>query len=509
MLAEIASYLSRSEAISTTGALILVTVFLSLLSPSPKTTLPLINRRKWFEVGYTQAGKRYAKDACRLIQAGLAKSPVFAIITDNGPRTVLASEYATEIRSHPALSTTGQIEKDFHTHIPAFEPFQQITNEHRFVITPVYKQLTHNLAAMTQRLVDQASSTLQREWTDDPDWHEFTLRPSILSLISQLSARILMGEKLCGNPDWLRITTSYGAHVFRATWDLNLWPAFVRPWVARFLPSCRTTRQLIRTAREIITPIYRERRMATEAAIQAGQEPEQYDDAMQWMEECANGRPYDPAIAQLGFAFAAIGTTTDMLTQVLLDLCNRPETVAALRQEIITVVQQEGWTKAAMDHLNLMDSVLKESQRLKPLLIATMARLVTEDVQLSNGTVLSKGTSVLVSGQRMWDPTVYPDPETFDPYRFLKRRQIPGYETSSLAVSPSPEHLGFSFGNHACPGRFFAIHEVKIALCQILLKYDLKLAPGCQPQFFEQAVTRIASPTARIRVRRRKEDVSI
>lgn len=42
--------------------------------------------------------------------------------------------------------------------------------------------------------------------------------------------------------------------------------------------------------------------------------------------------------------------------------------------------------------------------------------------------------------------------------------------------------MGFGFGRHSCPGRFFAANEVKIALCHILLKYDFKLAEAERPE---------------------------
>jgi hypothetical protein len=87
---------------------------------------------------------------------------------------------------------------------------------------------------------------------------------------------------------------------------------------------------------------------------------------MQWMEDCAKGQCYDPAVAQISFSIAAIHTTSDMPTQVLLDICSMPELINALREAIVTVVQEEGWKKTTFYKLKLMDSVLKQSQRLKP-----------------------------------------------------------------------------------------------------------------------------------------------
>lgn len=141
-------------------------------------------------------------------------------------------------------------------------------------------------------------------------------------------------------------------------------------------------------------------------------------------------------------------------------------------------------------------------------MVASMRRLAIKDIQLADGTQLQKGTSLLVSGEKMWDPQTYPSPETFDPYSFLKLRETPGHETSAQLVSPSPEHLGFGYGRHACPGRFFAANEVKIALCHILLKYDFKLAPGSvTPKVKQTGISYNADPTARIAVKRRQEEI--
>ena len=138
-----------------------------------------------------------------------------------------------------------------------------------------------------------------------------------------------------------------------------------------------------------------------------------------------------------------------------------------------------------------------------------MRRLAEEDIKLSDGTIIPKGETIFVSSNRMWDPTVYDEPTTFDPYRFLKLREIPGRETSSQLVSPSPEHMAFGFGKHACPGRFFAANEVKIALCHILLKYDFRLAEGYTPTVRKTGLGMNADPFAKISIKRRKEELHL
>jgi cytochrome P450 len=107
----------------------------------------------------------------------------------------------------------------------------------------------------------------------------------------------------------------------------------------------------------------------------------------------------------------------------------------------------------------------------------------------------------------MWDSEFYENPLSFDPYRFWKMRQTPGRENHAPLVCSSPEHMGFGFGNHACPGRFFASNEIKIFLCHMLLKYDFKLAEGSDPSPQRYGFAWNANPQAKISIRRRRGEV--
>ena len=138
-----------------------------------------------------------------------------------------------------------------------------------------------------------------------------------------------------------------------------------------------------------------------------------------------------------------------------------------------------------------------------------MRRVATADLKLSDGTYIPKDTYLSVSSERMWDSEIYPNPLEFDGYRFLKLREVPGHETSAQVVSPSPEHMGFGFGRHACPGRFFAINEVKIALSHILLKYEFKLAEGSVPRARRNGLSLNSDPAMKLMIRRRQEEIAL
>ncbi|GJC99497.1 cytochrome P450 [Colletotrichum higginsianum] len=230
----------------------------------------------------------------------------------------------------------------------------------------------------------------------------------------------------------------------------------------------------------------------------------QFDDTVEWAEKAAKGLPYDASAVQLLFSMAAMHTTTDLLTQVILDLAAHPEVIEPLRQEIDTVLREEGgWTKAALHKMKLLDSVLKECQRMKPAAISGLRGVLNADVTLSDGTRLEKNTSIAVSSHLHWDEATYENPQEWDGWRFYNLRQTPGKEHSSQLVSTSPEHMGFGIGTHACPGRFFGAHEVKVALCHFLLRYDWKLAEGVVPQTRTFMWSLVADPKAKVSIKRR------
>jgi len=103
-----------------------------------------------------------------------------------------------------------------------------------------------------------------------------------------------------------------------------------------------------------------------EEAIAAGGKPPKTADTIGWMVEVARGRRIDYVAAQLSLTMAAIHTTTEAATQAILDILANPEVLQPLRDEVIHVVGEEGWSKPALYKLRLMDSFLKESQRCHP-----------------------------------------------------------------------------------------------------------------------------------------------
>ena len=112
-----------------------------------------------------------------------------------------------------------------------------------------------------------------------------------------------------------------------------------------------------------------------------------------------------------------------------------------------------------------MERCIKESLRLYPS-VYFISRILGEDLRLTNGYLLPKSTDVFI---HIYDvhrnPDVYPDPERFDPDRFLPENCQNRHPYA---------YLPFSAGPRNCIGQKFAILELKAALCAILSNFVLE-----------------------------------
>jgi hypothetical protein len=172
---------------------------------------------------------------------------------------------------------------------------------------------------------------------------------------------VFVGDEIGRNQKWLDIVVNYSTEVLVATQQLNWWPSYLRPLVAQFSPSCRKLREYIQEAEDILLPAMQQRSANKASEMQRG-----FDDAIEWFEEVGKGKDFDPTLSQMLLAFGSIHTSSDLLNQVLLDLCGKNDLIQELRKEIISNMKGTEVHAIALDSLKLMDSVLKESQRLKP-----------------------------------------------------------------------------------------------------------------------------------------------
>jgi len=174
----------------------------------------------------------------------------------------------------------------------------------------------------------------------------------------------------------------------------------------------------------------------------------------------------DELIGQANVLFsAAHETTTSALTWTLFLLSQHPGIMADLLDELDGELRGEAPRIDQLDRLSLLERVIKESLRLLPPVVWS-TRIADQPVQLGPYH-LEKGSRVLYSQYMTHHlPELYPNPERFDPDRWVSD------EASPYAYLP------FGAGPRTCIGQAFSMTMLRITLAMILQRYRLSLVPG-------------------------------
>ena len=142
-------------------------------------------------------------------------------------------------------------------------------------------------------------------------------------------------------------------------------------------------------------------------------------------------------------------TTAAALTWAWYLLCRHALLYEKVQQEVDSVLQGRTPTYADLANLPYCLQVFKETMRLYPPATGVM-REALHDVEI-DGYLVPKGTNVVVPIYTLHrNPRYFPEPETFDPDRFLPEREkeLPRYA-----------YLPFGAGPRICIGNYFAMME--------------------------------------------------
>ncbi|KAJ5884561.1 hypothetical protein N7504_012133 [Penicillium tannophilum] len=473
----------------------------------PYARFPLVGK-SWWDLSNKEAKSRFSQSARALIAEGFTKGrDVFQVMAPTRPLIVLHPKYIDEIKSHPHLDFDGATQKLFFSgRIPGFEPFHA-NGAARVLLDSVRIKLTQALGGLTIPLSKETAVTVEDAFPPADEWKPYNFSHKVPYMVARVSTLAFLGQRACRNEDWINVAVHYTIDAFEGARELRLWPSILRPVVHYFLPSIQKVRYHLGVAQAIVKQEIEERNMIRDSKLPSDDPLQTQVDALDWFEELskAYNMPFDMTNGQVSLSLAAIHTTSNLLTNIMYDLAAYPEYVQPLRDEIIAVIAEDGeLKKTSLLKLKLMDSVMKESQRTHPISMTSLNRLALKAIPLSDGTVIPKGAMIAVSAHVNQDETIYPNPEKYDGYRFLKKRQEPGHEHKHQFVTTTRESYGFGHGVHACPGRFFAANESKILLIHLLLKYDWKLKDDSgRPKSFEMGSEIITDPTVELLVRSR------
>lgn len=164
-------------------------------------------------------------------------------------------------------------------------------------------------------------------------------------------------------------------------------------------------------------------------------------------------------------------TSAHTLTFSLMELAQNPEIQETLHQEISNVDIENPNVYEALPHFKYLDQVLRESQRLHPVLSSTL-RVPKQDVDIL-GYKIPKGVPIAINVIGIHRSTAYyTNTDQFDPSRWDKPLSNPN------------AFLPFGSGPHMCIGSKMAIIEIKVALILLLQRYKFKVpSEGMQLDF--------------------------
>ncbi|XP_011701012.1 PREDICTED: probable cytochrome P450 6a20 isoform X1 [Wasmannia auropunctata] len=168
------------------------------------------------------------------------------------------------------------------------------------------------------------------------------------------------------------------------------------------------------------------------------------------------------------FFIAGFESVSTTVTFALYELAQHQDIQDKVCKEIDEILAKHGGlTYDAMNEMTYLHKVMNETLRKYPP-IPLLVRICTKDIDLPTTNIhLPKGTLInipLLGLHR--DPSIYPDPDKFDPERF---------NADKVAERHPYAYLPFGEGPRNCIGARFGYMQTKVGLVSLLSKYNFKL----------------------------------
>ncbi|KAJ8076560.1 hypothetical protein PM082_000983 [Marasmius tenuissimus] len=362
-------------------------------------------------------------------------------------------------------ATVDLLQMDYTLGKPAhYDPYQ---------IKTVKGVMTRNIQVRFAEVRDEVVTAFSELLPLRDDWETIDFNPTMYQIICRASNRFFLGLPLCRDPDFVDLNIQFTIYVVLSGYFISIFPNFLKPIIGNIVAPLRSS---IKRARKHLASVIQER-FDQEKEHGTPDWPGKPNDMLSWLLEEATGGDrrtiYDLVLRILLVNFGAIHTTT--LNGTLRYLTRYPEYIPALREEIQSIIDDCGWTKQAMGRMRRLDSFLKEVHRFDPLGPFGVERKALKDFTFSDGTVVPAGTTIGVPIRALQrDEAYFPNGDKFEGFRFADMREEEGESIKHQMVTPTTDYFLFGHGRHACPGRFFAVNELKLLVAHILLNYDIK-----------------------------------
>ncbi len=180
---------------------------------------------------------------------------------------------------------------------------------------------------------------------------------------------------------------------------------------------------------------------------------------------------YDIGALQAALLWAAVANTAPMSCWSVIDLFLHPEALEAVKQELKENIPSSStliYDKETLAKLKILESCIYESMRRILNVVSTRQAMTNTTIECLDKTKV---------GLRKGDMLIYPaflkhfDPNLFgsNPYehqydRFVKKPNQP----------KAPSVMLFGCGTHMCPGRYWAVNEIKTLVALIVQHMDIE-----------------------------------
>lgn len=443
--------------------------------------LPPIVKYKWPILGSTFD---FIKDPAAFTRTAYREyGPVFRVYFRGHVQAVVGKDHVRDIFLNPAFSYEEAVNDEFHladmlgTSQTDLEPHKLFA----VIITPLLSRFIPILSNMLTRGLDIG---IESNLRNDAPLQIANPSDLVMDVIARATTVCIFGEELGSNSELIPVykdfAASVGHFVNRKSPVLALFPSIAKLYMwckfKLFSPTAAYRAAVLKHT----MPIVHERRRKMEELGESYQQP--VDSLQAYLNTVPPGQPVDEmelATMMLTLVFFSIHTTTKRTTICLYNLAKYPQYLPELVQEQRQVLGDD-WadgtvTLSHLKELHKLDSFIRESLRMSGRSIALPHKIIGMDEwRLPGGYVLPKGTVVNINTDDVYySPELQgPDPREFNAWRFLG--------TDKGAARIGPDMIAFGLGRHACPGRFFAVHEMKIALSLILKRYLVTFPPGVQ-----------------------------
>jgi cytochrome P450 len=325
-----------------------------------------------------------------------------------------------------------------------------------------------NLAAMIPAMIEATRGLLGR-WDELADGAQTDVLDDAMRVTLSIVSRTLISRDLGGGelPD--ADAVALGRAFDQAVHEVGARTLDLNPLVG-MLPTARK-RAFDRVIEQLdlaMADIVDKRRKQAEAL----------PDLLGWLMEARDedtGEAMDDVQLRdelLNILLAGRGTSAIGLSWMWWLLSRHPEAEQRLREEAVAVLGEEEPTAEHVERLTFANRAFQEAMRLYPP-IWTIARQAVE-ADTIDGVPVAKGTIVLISPFVVHrHPELWPEPERFDPDRFLPERSV---DRPRLAWLP------FGAGPRTCIGGTFAMQEAAIIASMVSRRFRLHALHAQAPE---------------------------